>query len=157
VTADDLSYLVGLYDREIRWVDRNLDHLLGRIRGAPFARPWLTIVVADHGEEFLEHGSASHGYTLFEEQLRVALVVHPPGRVPAGRVSGQVRLVDVLPTVLDLVGIDALPLGVQGRSLAADLGNHQASAVDAFSEAPLIGDLRAVRTAAGLKLIEDRR
>ena len=75
-------------------------------------------MTADHGEEFLDHGSMSHGYTLYEEQLAVPLVMHCPARLPAARVGSQVRLIDVVPTVLDVTGIGASAVATQGRSLA---------------------------------------
>src|SRR5262249_54389935 len=76
--------LVGSYDGEIAW----LDHELGRL----FARlPPNTLVVlfSDHGEAFKEHGWVMHGATLYEEEIRAALVLHYPGVLPAGRVVKQ--------------------------------------------------------------------
>jgi len=60
---EDLGYLVGLYDGEIRFADANVGALLENLRSAGLRRPLLTVLTADHGEEFLDHGSMSHGYT----------------------------------------------------------------------------------------------
>ncbi|MFN8641707.1 MAG: sulfatase-like hydrolase/transferase [Candidatus Binatia bacterium] len=65
----------------------------------------LLIVTADHGEELLEHGMFGHGFNLFNTTVHVPLVVAGPG-IPAGRVVDQnVSLVDLAPTILDLVGL----------------------------------------------------
>jgi len=152
---DDVGYLEALYDGEIAYADRNLGALLDRLHSTHLERPLLTVVTADHGEEFLDHGSTSHGYTLYDEQIHVPLVVELPGRLRPSRVRAQVRLIDVAPTILELAGVPSRR-GMQGRSLVAFMnGDARQGARDAFSEAPLRGVMRSVRTAAGLKLIED--
>jgi arylsulfatase A-like enzyme/Tfp pilus assembly protein PilF len=154
--ADDLAYLEGLYDGEIRAADAHLGALVDRLRQSGLERAVLTIITSDHGEEFLDHGSTSHGYTLFEEQIHVPLVVHWPGRLAPARIGTQVRLVDVVPTVLELTGLGAASVPTQGTSLLGLLHDGAAQPPgDAFSEAPLRGALRAIRTPAGRKLIED--
>ena len=106
---------VDRYDEEIRWVDREIGRLIKEVR-IRYPRT-IIVVTADHGEEFGEHGGAYHGTTLFDEQIRVPLVIHAPG-VPHRRVSAPVGAVDVLPTLLalldvspptDLPGIDLGP------------------------------------------------
>ena len=155
---DDLAYLEALYDGEIAYADASLRALLDRLHAAGLERPMLTVVTADHGEEFLDHGSTSHGYTLYDEQIHVPLVVDLPGRLPPSRVPEQVRLIDVAPTILDLAGVPSRR-GMQGRSLVPLVNrNGEQSARNgrnAFSEAPLRGVMRSIRTPAGLKLIQD--
>ena len=154
LTARDVAYLVGLYDGEIRHADHCLGLLQTELQAAHLTRPLLTVVTADHGEEFLEHGSGSHGYTLYDEQIRVPLVLHWPDQLRPQRIAQQVRSIDVLPTVLDLVGVPVPALGGQGRSLVPLLqGDVTAAPGDAFSEATLRTPREAVRTAAGAKLV----
>ena len=75
------------------------------------------ILGSDHGEAFLEHGLTLHVHTLYDELLKVPLLVHAPGRLPTGRrVSSQVRNLDILPTMLDLAGL-AIPAGLRGETL----------------------------------------
>ncbi len=106
----DFEHLLALYDGEIRFTDDNLGRILddfGR-RGRP-SKP-LVVVTADHGEEFFEHGGKGHQRSLFEEVVRVPWIVSWPGHVQAGRiVRDPVRLVDLMPTVLALVGVDTVP------------------------------------------------
>jgi arylsulfatase A-like enzyme len=102
----------------------------------------LIVFVADHGEELLDHGSALHGYTLFEEQLRVPLLIRDP-RIGARTVNAVSRQIDVLPTLLELLEIDT-PAGLQGRSLVEMMlgGDDPAGSPPIFAEA----SLRAVKT-----------
>ena len=75
------------------------------------------MVTSDHGVEFGEHGGVQHAQTIYEEVLHVPLILRAPRLVPAGvRVPGPVSLVDLLPTVLDLLGIPSPP-AADGRSL----------------------------------------
>ena len=89
----------------------------------------LVIVVADHGEELGDHGSKGHRETLYDELIRVPIVMAWPSRLPRGyTVSHQVRGIDLLPTVLDLAGVTA-PDPIDGCSLMAlingDDGQHR--------------------------------
>ena len=154
VDGEDLRYLIGLYDGEIHYVDAQLAALLERVRATPTERGLLTVVTADHGEEFLDHGSGSHGYTLFEEQVHVPLVLHFPGRIPSRRIQGPVGLVDVMPTILELVGVPGRPGLSQGESLLPLIdGRMTVSARVEYSEATYGGALRALQTSEGMKLI----
>ncbi|MDH3744068.1 MAG: sulfatase-like hydrolase/transferase [Acidobacteriota bacterium] len=155
LSDDDVAYLIGLYDGETAYVDTELGRVLAKVRSLGLDRPLLTVITSDHGEEFLDHGSASHGYTLYEEMIRVPLIFQYPGRLEPARVPAQVRLIDVLPSIFGLVGVpDGVPPGVQGQSLVPLLdGESAAGAQDAFSEATYAGDKKSIRTAQGLKLI----
>lgn len=93
---------VDRYDQEIAWVDREIGRLLDGLERHPL--PTVVIVTADHGEEFGEHGGAYHGTSLFDEQIRVPLLIHLPG-VPGHRVAGPVSTVDLAPTLMGLTGL----------------------------------------------------
>lgn len=95
---------IAAYDSEVRYVDEHLKELAGRLG---WSENTLLIVLADHGEEFREHGRDWHGNTLHDEVLRIPLLIHFPPFVPAQRVADNVSLVDVLPTLGDLVGMPA--------------------------------------------------
>lgn len=92
---------VDRYDGEIRNVDRAIERLVDGVRQR-LERPVIIALTADHGEEFRDHGGVYHGSTLYEEQIRVPLIIHVPGVDPR-RVSAPVELVDVAPTLLSLV------------------------------------------------------
>ena len=113
LSEEDLAYLIALYDGEIAYVD----HQVGQVMEALAThtdRPLVTVLTSDHGEEFLDHGGTSHGYTLFQEQIHVPLILSGEGLPTSTRVSGAVRTLDIPSTVLDLLGEG--PLG-QGQSL----------------------------------------
>jgi arylsulfatase A-like enzyme len=116
--ASDLQHLLDSYDEGIRYTDARVGELLDAMAARGRLADTLVIVTSDHGEEFGEHGSVSHWRLYFQPNLRIPLIVRPPGGEPEPlRVRTQAELVDVLPTVLDLVG--ATPLeAAQGRSLA---------------------------------------
>lgn len=106
----DLHHLVALYDGEIAWVDHNLERLLGALRERGLERDTLVIVTADHGEEFFEHGAKTHRQQLHVESVHVPLILCWPAGLPAGRtVELPVSLVDVLPTICSLVGLQPPP------------------------------------------------
>jgi arylsulfatase A-like enzyme len=109
--------LVALYDGQIRRVDDRIGRLLGRLRRLGLYDSTLVVLTADHGDGFLEHGFISHSTTPYEELVRVPLIVKlPAGRSAGTRIGAQARLVDVLPTVLELAGVSDT-LAVDGCSL----------------------------------------
>ncbi|HJQ85172.1 MAG TPA: sulfatase, partial [Candidatus Binatia bacterium] len=119
-SAGEIAYLVGRYDAEILHADRQLGRLRAELAAHGFdARNTMLVVTADHGEEFHDHARLLHGHSLFDELVRVPLVVHGAGIPAARRIAGQVRLVDVAPTLLDVAGIADADL--DGATLLAGL------------------------------------
>ncbi|MET0552897.1 MAG: sulfatase, partial [Vicinamibacteria bacterium] len=104
----------GAYDAEIAFADAQLGRLLGAL-GAR-RKDTLIVVAGDHGEMLGERSEQTHGYFIYEPVTRVPLVLAGPG-VPARVVPDQVRVVDVLPTLLSRLGIPA-PAAVQGADLS---------------------------------------
>jgi len=108
------------YDREIRYVDDELARLYRWVETRGPGANTIWIVLSDHGEEFLEHGAIGHNTLPFDEVLRVPLIVRGPGIVAGRRVDAPLHHVDVMPTLLDLLGVPP-PAGLYGRSFAAAL------------------------------------
>jgi arylsulfatase A-like enzyme/Flp pilus assembly protein TadD len=127
----------GTYDGEVAHVDRAVGVLLAAAAGAAApageGRPLLTIFTADHGEALGEHGEATHGFFVYDSTVLVPLVVHWPGRVAAGESRAPARLVDLAPTVLDLLGLPPLP-AVDGVSLAPLLAGRPFTVPPAYVE-----------------------
>ncbi len=94
------------YDAELAYTDAQLAKLLDALRALEVEDETLVIVTADHGEAFGEHGRTHHGRQLYEEAVRVPLVVHLPGG-PAGRSDRVVSLIDLPETIADLLGLPA--------------------------------------------------
>jgi len=111
---DALAYARASYDSDIRLVDGWIEDLFQLLE---IGKEDLVVLTADHGEEFYEHGGFGHGHTLFEEQLQIPLIVRLPGARHAGEtVENRVSVMDVLPFVLEVAGIER-PQHLQGRSL----------------------------------------
>ncbi len=110
-----LSDLEALYDSEIRFTDDHLSSLLGALEPGSNT---VVVVTSDHGEGFLDHGEIGHGNTLFDELIRVPLIVVLPHEERAGTVvDATVSLVDLLPTLVE-IGHAKVPAAAQGRSLS---------------------------------------
>lgn len=117
LNEEDLAYLTGLYDGHVAFGDACVGRIRQCLQDLGLARDTALIVTADHGEEFMEHGGFDHGRTLYEEVLHVPLVMEAPGRTARRKVVPEVvRLLDVAPTIMDLVGLP-MPKSMQGRSL----------------------------------------
>jgi arylsulfatase A-like enzyme/Tfp pilus assembly protein PilF len=105
----------GAYDAEIATADAQVGRLVSALRADGRLDDTLVIVVADHGEMLGEHGELTHGFFIYEAATHIPLIISGPG-VPARVVSDQVRIVDVAPTALSLLGV-AVPKQVQGANL----------------------------------------
>jgi arylsulfatase A-like enzyme len=144
LTPEDIAFIKARYDGGIRYTDREVGRLVEGLRSRGILdRAWL-IITSDHGEEFTEHGSVLHE-KLYHTVTRVPLLVRPPGPSRSGRrVPEIVELIDIMPTILDLAGIEPVrPL--QGRSLLPLItGAPESWKETAFSEHAWEGRRRAV-------------
>jgi arylsulfatase A-like enzyme len=120
VSDRDLQHLRSLYQGEVAWVDDRIGDLLATLEAAGRMDNTLFIVLSDHGEEFFEHGNRGHRQTLYDEVLRVPLLVVAPRSAKGGagptHSARQVALCDVLPTIMDYLGSPA-PDHCWGRTL----------------------------------------
>ena len=106
-----------LYDGEVAYTDEHLGRLLTALDEQGLARRTLVVVVSDHGESLGEHKERTHGIMIYDATVRVPMIFRAEGVLPAGEViAGQVGLIDVVPTVLDLLDV-AVPSGLDGVSL----------------------------------------
>ena len=120
-TDEDVGFLSDLYDAEIRYLDSQFRRLLEYVLGhAELSNNTAIVLLSDHGEEFKEHGKYQHDQ-LFEELVHVPLIVRLPPEAErqgaVGRVEEPVELIDVAPTVADLLGVDTSGIDWVGRSL----------------------------------------
>lgn len=159
-TADeaDLAFIQAAYDAEIRSMDRALGQLLDGLRERSLLESTLVVFTSDHGEEFGEHGRVGwHSHTLYDELLRVPLVIRFPERRWAGRtIQRQVRLIDLAPTVVESVGAVA-PREWQGVSLLELLRSGEVPPLLAVSkmDGPADVEIYSLRTGRW-KLYDDR-
>jgi arylsulfatase A-like enzyme len=134
-----IEHELDWYDGSIRGLDAELVRVFEKLESLGLAERSVVVLTSDHGEEFHEHGQMLHGHSLHSELLRVPLVFWAPGRVPPRtRVEPLVQTVDLLPTLLELVGLGTATQ-VHGRSLVPYLHPRvqKPPARAAFAEKPL--------------------
>lgn len=107
IEPQDLAHIISTYDAEIRSVDDGFSYLLAALKERDLYDETLIVFTSDHGEEFGEHGIVGwHSHTLYDELLMVPLIVRLPGAAHAGVVvEGQVRSLDIAPTIAASVGL----------------------------------------------------
>lgn len=120
-TCDEIHLLESLYNAEVAALDAQLERLFAQLEQRRFLDNTVVIVTSDHGEEFFEHGGLWHAYTLYEESIRVPLMIRLPGQVRGRVVDETVSLLDVAPSLVRLLGIEAPP-SFEGTSFANLLG-----------------------------------
>ena len=105
-----------LYDSEVAFLDQQIGGWLEQLTDLGSRYPTLVIFTSDHGELFGEHGLINHS-SLYEENLRVPLILVGEGVEPGRRITEQVRSIDIVPTVLEIAGLDS-PVELDGVSLS---------------------------------------
>ncbi len=104
LTPEDLQHVVALYDGGIRYTDEQLGRFFDSLERRGLLGSSLLVVLSDHGEEFLEHGSMLHWQMHFSPNLHVPLIIAAPGLAPRS-IEGPIELADFVPTVLELLGL----------------------------------------------------
>lgn len=151
----DRARVSALYDGEIAKTDALLAKLLDRLDAPDLVGDTLVVLLSDHGEEFWEHGSVLHSHTLYQELLHVPLVVRVPAwRDRAARIPAPVSMLDLLPTLLELLGVPT-PSALDGRSLLPLLRDpgHAPEATPLLSEGYPFGRNQQSVALGRLKLI----
>jgi len=115
------EYLKALYDGDIRTTDSYLGNLITVLKNEGLLKNTVVILISDHGEDFSEHYpfemTKGHGHSLYEELLRIPLIIyHPLFHGKASFIDKNVRLIDIMPTILDILGL-SIPGDIQGKSL----------------------------------------
>lgn len=113
------SYYVAQYDGEIRFTDDQLGRFLRHVDDLGLMSNSIVVITADHGETLTERDICfSHTFRTYDEQARIPLIIRFPDTTPPGRISDQVRAIDIMPTLLDKLHIKN-PYPVHGQSLMA--------------------------------------
>jgi len=140
-----------LYDGDIAANDTRLGELVSFLEEQHgWDEDVVILLTSDHGEEFFEHGGTSHGYSLYEEMIRVPLLIYAPRLLPEGlRIDAPVRSIDIYPTLAELLGLSA-PESVSGRSLVPlILGEEDWQDEPVFSEGTDDRNARSVGSGNG--------
>jgi len=156
VTPEHAARVRAAYDAEVAFVDAQIGRFVAELaRRGDRARTTI-VVTADHGEEFWEHGVFEHGHSLYDELVRVPLLIAPGDQEKhASVVDLPVRTLDLMPTIFELIGVPPSP-GFEGQSMVPILRGEDHAARPAVLDSTLYGrDLVALRTERH-KLILDR-
>ena len=138
----DLQHLRALYRGEIGWTDESVGQLIDDLERTGRLDDTLIVITSDHGEEFFDHGRRGHKQSLYDEVLRVPLLVVLPEHLRKGVprvVDRQVSLSDVMPTILDYAGV-RVPDSVLGRSLRPALEGRD------LPSRPIVSSMHIYRT-----------
>jgi arylsulfatase A-like enzyme len=167
LTAADWNHIKSLYDGEVAFTDEAIGTLLKGLEERGLRDNTLIVFLSDHGEEFYDHGGFEHGHTLFDELIKAPLIFSLSDVLPQDvRLSRQVRLLDVVPTILDLLGIrvsthfegvSLKPLLLGKTRPAEPAGATLLPPEIAYSEAMLYYFEKKCLTAYPWKLIYDMR
>jgi arylsulfatase A-like enzyme len=136
ITPAERDHFINLYENSLQYLDQQIGRLIDHIQNSSYADNTVVILVADHGEEFLDHGRWGHWESnLFDEILRVPLIMWTPNGLHGQVIQQQVRLLDLMPTILDLCGCPTSS-GPMGTSMASLLqrGKSKYQAEEIISE-----------------------
>ena len=159
LTSDDVRFLTALYDEKIQRADEIFSKFVKEYEELGLVSKTVFILTSDHGEELYEHGQIDHGHSLYDELIRVPLIITIPGNNKAKKIADQVRSIDIMPTILDILGLkvgDMINSQLQGESLTT-LFKGERKNYDAFSETDYRYAIfkKSLRTYDGWKLIKD--
>lgn len=108
--------VTNLYDSEIKHVDKSIGNLIGHLKQLGLFDDLLLVITADHGEELLDHGRYGHGRTLYEEVIKIPLIIKFPKNKRKGTANNLAAMIDIAPTILDVLNIQT-PKQWVGKSL----------------------------------------
>jgi arylsulfatase A-like enzyme len=136
----DIRYVRGTYDAEVAFTDANVGRFIEELKSLGLYDAATIVIVADHGEEFWEHGGFEHGHTLYDELVHIPLIIKPPAASGMGArvVTSQVRLLDVMPTVFELLSVEK-PESFEGVSLVPQMRGEASEDLTALCESTLYG------------------
>ncbi len=149
------------YDREVNYADQCLGDLLAKLREFNLMDNSIILFASDHGEALGEHSESGHGFFIYDNTIRIPLIIRAPGIVPAGeKYIGLFETVDIMPTILGLLNIE-IPSSVQGKNLASEITGRlkQQGKSEAYAETylPMLefgwSELMSIRK-GGKKFIE---
>ncbi|MDA0990556.1 MAG: tetratricopeptide repeat protein [Verrucomicrobia bacterium] len=125
------------YDAEIAFADKQIARLTEWLRAHDLVDQTLIVIVGDHGENLYEHGERTHSMTVYEGVLQVPFIIAGAGMAPRGRrIAAPVSVVDVAPTILELLGFPAAEMtqGLLARSLVGAIHGESLPSVPAYAE-----------------------
>lgn len=144
-----------VYDATLRDADRLVGEILAALERTRRLERSIVVILSDHGEEIFDRDDIGHGQTVFDEQIRVPLIIKAPGFAPK-RIDNLVSLVDLTPTLLELLGLPPLERAADGRSLVPLLRGEELDTAPVISRGDRKGTIHRSLRGSTLKLIENK-
>ncbi len=157
LTPGDAQFLRAIHDGKLYRLDRIIGDFLSSYKTLTPNRKTIVVITSNHGDEFYEHGRIDHGMTLYDEVIRIPLAMVVPGGARNKQIGQQVRNIDILPTLFELVGIPYAPDAVmEGKSLVPAMSGRDMK-LDAYPETTYryAVFLSGIRRWDGWKLVTD--
>lgn len=140
LSPGDKEYLGSLYDGQIRFVDENIKRIAAALRNNNMLENTLVVITSDHGEEFWDHNNFEHGHSMYNELLGIPLIILG-NRLKPLKLDTPVRLIDLLPTVINILGINDNHYHLKGTSfLNLLVGEKEGPGRPIFAMGTLYGD-----------------
>jgi arylsulfatase A-like enzyme len=140
LSTGDKPYLESLYDGQIKFVDENIKRIIAAFKNNNMLENTLVVITSDHGEEFWDHNNFEHGHTMYNELLRVPLIITGI-KLKHLTVNTPVRSIDLLPTVIDILSVEAQHYNLKGVSFLNLLeGKKEGPGRPIFAMGTLYGD-----------------
>jgi len=157
LSPEEVNRLSELYDTNLSYIDKEISSLLRTLKQSNILDDTFVIITADHGEQFMEHGRHGHGNCLYEELIHVPLIIAGPG-LKAQVISQQVSLLDLGPTILDILEIEK-PKAFLGNSLLPLITGNRARAgnSEAVSETDTVTPMARLGAPIKLRLDANHR
>jgi len=155
-SAADQEYVRAAYLAEVSYMDSQVGRFVAALRERGLYEDTTLVVTSDHGEEFWEHRGFEHGHSLYDELVRVPLIIKPPRDLEFHRkvVTRSVRLMDIMPTIFELHGVPKPP-SFEGESLLSLMQEDEVAPRPVFSESTLYGPERIAWRTEQYKYIHD--
>jgi len=135
ISAEELKYMIDRYDGGVAYADACIRDFFMRLEGAGLMKNTNVVILADHGEEFLEHGGLGHRGYPCEVLLKIPLIMFPPPKgAPVKKIAGLAATFDLYPTILEMAGAKYDPRFVCGRSLLPLVREGREVREEVFSE-----------------------
>ena len=129
-TSPRVERNIARYDEEIAYVDDRIGRVLAHLDALEFRENTLVVFLSDHGEAFMEHGKVHHSHSVYGELINIPLIIRYPGVEAPARVGDFAAHVDILPTILDVVGLDRMGMPLAGRSLVREGSREPLAGLD---------------------------
>lgn len=155
-SAVDQRYIRAAYLGEVSYMDEQVGRFLNVLRTRGLYDDATIVVTSDHGEEFWEHGGFEHGHSLYDELVHVPLIIKPPAHIDVNQkvIQNAVRVLDVMPTIFEAIGVDS-PASFEGKSMLPIMRGEREEARTILMESTLYGSPKIAWRTERYKYIHD--